>query len=377
MPKKIIFESFKYRLLAAAEEYEIQHPKSFTWDELLNSLVFKYKKNKISIESVYFESLLEPFDLKDPKFYKSHHSKSEENFVDYKKYNEDYFHSVLKKIVISANVAVQKKNKEKFDIIENEEKFHDEWAKKEDYKQIDLKKRNEALTAPEMRYIVSKLGDLKGKSLLDVGCGLGEASVYFALKGASVTSSDLSSEMLNNTKNLANYHDVEVKTHLASSDNVELEPNSFDIVYAGNLMHHVDIQETAIQLKRLLKPNGVLVTWDPLAYNPVINVYRKIATEVRTPDEHPFTLSNIIFFKKNFSNVETKYFWLTTLIIFVLMYFKQRKDPNQDRFWKVVVDESESWERLYKPLEKLDKYLLKLLPPLRLLCWNVVIFAKK
>ncbi len=373
MPKKIKFESFKYRLLAAAQEYKIKDSKGFTWHEFLNSLVFEYDKNQISINSRYFISPIKPFNLKEPMFYR----RSQKDSIDYKQYNSEYFNSAVRVIAAGANVKVQKKEKDGLHIIDIEERFHDEWARKEDFKEIDLKKRNEALTAPEMRYIIAKLGDLSGKSLLDVGCGLGEASVYFALKGAFVTSSDLSSEMLNNTRNLANYHNVDVRTHVASSDNVELESNSFDVVYAGNLMHHVDIQSTVIQLKRLLKPDGVLVTWDPLAYNPMINYYRKLATEVRTPDEHPLTLADINFFKKHFKNVTTKYFWLTTLVIFILMYFKQKKDPNKDRFWKVVVDESESWERLYKPLEKFDKFILKVFPPLRLLCWNIVIFAKK
>ena len=34
------------------------------------------------------------------------------------------------------------------------------------------------------------------KTLLDVGCGLGEASVYFAMEGACVTSLDISKSML-------------------------------------------------------------------------------------------------------------------------------------------------------------------------------------
>lgn len=62
-----------------------------------------------------------------------------------------------------------------------EEVFHDEWAAKVDVMKIDVRKMNEACTAPEMRHIRRVLGDLKGRSLLDVGCGLGEASVYFAL----------------------------------------------------------------------------------------------------------------------------------------------------------------------------------------------------
>jgi 2-polyprenyl-3-methyl-5-hydroxy-6-metoxy-1,4-benzoquinol methylase len=377
MPKKIKFESYKYRLLAAAQEYEIQNPGELKWKDFLNSLVFKYKKNKILISSANFNSPIEEFDLKEPLFYKSIANNSEEGAIDYKRYNEDYFNSVLKKIASKAEIVVVKKKNKNLNTFEAEERFHDAWAKNENFKEIDVVARNEALTAPEMRHITSKLGDLEGKSLLDVGCGLGEASVYFALKGASVTSSDLSSEMLVNTKKLAEHHCVSVTTHLASSDRMELQPESFDIIYAGNLMHHVDIADTVVKIKKLLKKNGVLVTWDPLAYNPIINVYRKIATEVRTIDEHPFTVNDIKTFKRNFSTVETSYFWLTTLVIFLMMYFKQKKNPNEERFWKVVVDESENWEKLYKPLEKIDKILLKLLPPLRLLCWNVVIFAKK
>ena len=71
MPKKIKFESFKYRLLAAAEEYQILDYEDLTWEEFLNSLSFKYEKNKIFVESIYFKTALEPFDLQQPKFYKS------------------------------------------------------------------------------------------------------------------------------------------------------------------------------------------------------------------------------------------------------------------------------------------------------------------
>ena len=48
-----------------------------------------------------------------------------------------------------------------------------------------------------MRHISKVLGDLNGKTLLDIGCGLGEASVYFAIRGAEVTSRDISKECSN------------------------------------------------------------------------------------------------------------------------------------------------------------------------------------
>ena len=64
-------------------------------------------------------------------------------------------------------------------------------------------------------------------------------------------------------------------------------------------------------------------------------------------------------------------------LIFVIMVVVQRRDPNKERFWKVVVREGDKWRWLYRPLEMLDRIVLAVIPPMRLLCWNVVICAGK
>ena len=53
-----------------------------------------------------------------------------------------------------------------------------------------------------MRYISKVILKHGGKDILDVGSGLGEASVYFALKGLNVTALDISKGMLDFTKSL-------------------------------------------------------------------------------------------------------------------------------------------------------------------------------
>ncbi len=117
----------------------------------------------------------------------------------------------------------------------------------------------------------------------------------------------------------------------------------FDIVYAGNLFHHVNIESTLKQIVPVVKPDGVLVSWDPVAYNPLINIYRLLARNVRTPDEHPLKLKDINMFQRYFHHADVRYFWLTTLIIFILMFVFQRKNPNKERFWKVVITEGDTW----------------------------------
>ncbi len=263
-------------------------------------------------------------------------------------------------------------------VLEIEEKFHDDWAKSESIDDIDVIKMNESITAPEMRYITNIMLTHGGTTLLDVGSGLGEASVYFATKGLDVTALDISQGMLVFSKNLALKNNLNINTVHSTAESLNIKRDKkFDIIYVGNLFHHVDIEETLSKLTRHLNENGILVSWDPLAYNPAINVYRNIATDVRTEDEHPLTLTDFKIFKKHFSIVNKKYFWFTTLIIFFVMYFVQRRNPNEERYWKKIVDEGHKWLWLYKPLEYFDKIFLFIFPFIRPLCWNVVIVAKK
>lgn len=390
MAKKIKFESFKYRFLIAAQDtsYQTENINHPSWNDFVRSIEFSYEKGeaRIAWQIPSPDQLNAPLD--EPRFYLRGDSEKDVNHQresglinsedPIKIKNDIYFKEIVMRVAESA--GYKKKNNTQTlhdERIQIEREFHDAWADSEDVEKIDVRASNEVCTAPEMRYITHRLGNIKGKRLLDVGCGLGEASVYFAILGAEVTSSDLSQGMLDATTRLAKANNVSVKQHVASAEDMQLPPEAkFDIIYAGNLLHHVDIEETITRIKPHLAAGGMFVTWDPLAYNPAINAYRTMATEVRTPDEHPFKWSDIKLFNKHFETVETRYFWLTTLIIFVIMALAQQRNPNKERFWKVVVQEGKKWSWLYLPLEKLDRMLLSFLPLLSLLCWNVVIVAK-
>jgi 2-polyprenyl-3-methyl-5-hydroxy-6-metoxy-1,4-benzoquinol methylase len=389
MPKKVKFESFKYRFLIAAQKARgfaaaTGQPR---WADFVNALEFRYEGGPVTIswQAPVAGTLSVP--LSEASFYtRGDNEQSVAHQIEVgligtedpiKLKNDIYFKQVVSRVAQSAGYADGMGTQSEHDQrIQNERDFHDAWAESEDVEKIDVRGSNEVCTAPEMRYITKRLGDIKGKRLLDVGCGLGEASVYFAMQGADVTSSDLSQGMLDATTRLATANGVAVHQHIASAEDMQLPPDTkFDIIYAGNLLHHVDIDETISRIKGHVAPGGVFITWDPLHYNPAINIYRAMATDVRTPDEHPLKMSDVRTFRKHFGTVETRYFWLTTLIIFVLMALGQRRNPNKERFWKVILQEGNKWAWLYKPLEMVDRVLLAVLPPLRLLCWNIVVVS--
>lgn len=266
------------------------------------------------------------------------------------------------------------------ELLRREEEFHDEWALSESVDDIDVKSLFETFLAMENSYIMRQIGSLKGKKILDVGAGLGESSVYFALQGAEVYFNDISPKMGEFAQKLAAKYGVELKLLIAPIEKLELHKDFFDVIYCANLMHHVPPEDHEYWIKTMhdsLKSDGVLITWDPLKYNPVINVYRNMADKVRTIDEMPLGYGILKYYRKYFPQVEHKEFWLMTLYIFLHYYFIRRYNPNEIRYWKQIFKEKESvigwW---FKPLKALDKLLLKI-PGIRYLAWNMVVVARK
>jgi ubiquinone/menaquinone biosynthesis C-methylase UbiE len=258
-----------------------------------------------------------------------------------------------------------------------EEAFHDAWASGTDLSDVRVLEAFEGPTALENKFILSKMGSLKGKKLLDIGAGLGESSVYFALQGAHVTLVDISPQMVATALGLGRRFGVELEGIVSSAEKLDLPSDTYDIIYTANTLHHVqDRASLFAQMSRALKPEGMFFSYDPLAYNPVINVYRRMATEVRTPDEAPLTKADITLAGKYFSNLQHREFWIATLALFVKYYVLDKIGPNQDRYWKRILRETEHGLGWWKPLRALDGFLTRL-PLMKWLAWNVVLWGRK
>ena len=203
------------------------------------------------------------------------------------------------------------------------------------------------------------------------------ASVYFALRGADVTALDLSSKMVDLTLRLGKRFGKKITGVHSPAETPPFEEDCFDYVYLGNILHHIKDRSTLLKnIHRILKPGGRIFSWDPLAYNPIINIYRRLATEVRTEDESPLTRKDLLLYEKCFSHVGHREYWLTTLTLFIKYYLIDRIDPNKERYWKKILKEEESALGWFKALQGLDAFLTRL-PFVNWLCWNTVIWGTK
>ena len=105
---------------------------------------------------------------------------------------------------------------------------------------------------------IDKLAGLKGKTVLDVGCGGGILSESMAVRGAQVTGIDLGEKALKvaqlhllETGNQVDYRKITVE------DLAREQPQHYDIVTCMEILEHVPEPASAVQAcAGLVKPGG-------------------------------------------------------------------------------------------------------------------------
>lgn len=261
-----------------------------------------------------------------------------------------------------------------------EKEYHDNWARHLKLSSINFRGAFEAVTVTENKFALSQIGPLKGKKILDLGCGMGDASIYFASKGANVYSIDISPGMLDLVRRMATKFRLSkrVKPKIMAAENLDFPDNYFDSIYGCGVLHHVDPKKALAEAFRVLKPGGVSVFIEPLRDNPVINIYRRLANGVRTPTEKPMDYDRLDrLTREKFKLSFHKEFHLMTLLIFVWYYVADRVSPNKERYWKKIIDESERVKLPFLFLKTLDDIILRIIPGLRRYCWYTVLVYQK
>ena len=110
-------------------------------------------------------------------------------------------------------------------------------------------------------YAFYLLGDVEGRTILDLGCGDGVNTVILASLGAQVVSLDISEKSLELTGQRATANKVDNRVQLLHSDAtaIPIDAARVDAVLCTGLLHHVDPITTARQIRRVLRPGGLAV----------------------------------------------------------------------------------------------------------------------
>ncbi len=105
------------------------------------------------------------------------------------------------------------------------------------------------------------IGNIKGKKVLEIGCGAGQNSIAFAKKGARVTGIDASREQIFFGKKLAEFNKVKVKFIQGSIQTIPwIKPNSIDLVFSAFALQYIkNLKKCFKEVYRILKRQGIFV----------------------------------------------------------------------------------------------------------------------
>ena len=118
----------------------------------------------------------------------------------------------------------------------------------------------------EMPAVLGLLGNIKGKKILDLGCGTGIYAKLLTKKGAIVKGFDISSEMIK----IAKRENPSLDLKIGSAYSIPFN-EKFDIVLASLVVHYMkDWDKMFSEIKRVLKNKGILIfsTGNPVGEFP-------------------------------------------------------------------------------------------------------------
>lgn len=101
-------------------------------------------------------------------------------------------------------------------------------------------------------FLSEKIGGLKGKRVLDVGCGTGIATRQLQTLGSDVSGADLAEGMIKEAKD--NNDSIEYVT--APTNKLPFEKETFDLVTAFSAFHWFCDEVSVQEIKRVLKNEG-------------------------------------------------------------------------------------------------------------------------
>ena len=100
---------------------------------------------------------------------------------------------------------------------------------------------------------------LSGKTVLVAGCGGGTDALLFARLGAKVSAFDLSEEMLGLGERAAAKEGLAIAFDRMAAETLAYPADCFDIVFARDILHHVDIPAAMAEIARVAKPGALLI----------------------------------------------------------------------------------------------------------------------
>lgn len=181
-----------------------------------------------------------------------------------------------------------------------------------------------------LEYSFHVLGDVRDKLVLEYGCGDGINSVVLARRCSNVKALDISPDLIGIArKRLAASGGAEnVEFIVGSAHDLPMEDESVDVVFGMAILHHLDLELSAREVKRVLRKGGRAIFQEPVRNSKVIKFIRGLIP-YRAPDvspyERPLTDEELAKYAEGFSSCTSRNFRLPTTSLASVLPFVGRR----------------------------------------------------
>lgn len=200
------------------------------------------------------------------------------------------------------------------DRIERERQFHDaRFAGGEDDRSAQMK-YYVALKACFDRFAKRRMELAKDAVVLEYGCAHGYNAIALSGVAKRVEGIDISKQAVDSgNAEITECGIKNVRLSVQNAEAMDFADGTFDFVFGSGILHHLDYDKALAELRRVLKPGGVVLFTEPLGHNPAIEFYRKATPEARTPDEHPLLVPDFKKFDSTFEKTDVRLYGLASL----------------------------------------------------------------
>lgn len=130
--------------------------------------------------------------------------------------------------------------------------------------------RFNAYQEARFKWVLRSLGDVKGKKVLDIGCGDGALTYRVIKKGADVIGIDNSKEGIGLAKEIFEKKKTSAKFILTSAYQIPIDDNSIDCVVCSDVIEHLAEPEKMLsEIQRVLRTQGKLVLTTPYRFGEI------------------------------------------------------------------------------------------------------------
>lgn len=171
-----------------------------------------------------------------------------------------------------------------------------------------------------------------GKDVLEIGSSAWRFFINFdEFAPRRLVSINISQKELEKGRDLAKKRNTSQSTKheflVMDAHTLDFDDDTFDIVFGREILHHLDYDIVAREMRRVLKPGGQIVFLEPLGRNPVGKLVRYLTPNKRTRFEKPIDKNELEILNRYF-DLELTYFQLFQVPAGALSRFIYKNKDN-------------------------------------------------